>query len=215
VKDQYFGDINDYRKYGLLRAILSGSTVRLGVCWMLTAPDSRTDGRHLAYLDKPTRFRGFDTELFDWLQQTMYRYPDRRTSRIEAAHLLDRTEYFADLLTDGHAHRKEWFDNCRRKLRECDLVFLIRIMGWSVLSPSDGLTPTSSSIGRRSVKPSRQERQYSSISIFHARHARLTLRRWRNDCGSKRARQESSRSSRLMCFFCWPLTLGMRRPFAR
>jgi hypothetical protein len=64
VKDQYFGDVNDYRKYGLLRAILAGANVRLGVCWMLTAPDSRTDGRHVAYLDNPTKFRRFDHELF-------------------------------------------------------------------------------------------------------------------------------------------------------
>ena len=34
MKDQYFGDINDYRKYGLLRPIIASSG------WMLT-PDDR------------------------------------------------------------------------------------------------------------------------------------------------------------------------------
>jgi hypothetical protein len=32
VKDKYFGDVNDYRKYGLLRAILADAPVRLAGC---------------------------------------------------------------------------------------------------------------------------------------------------------------------------------------
>jgi len=31
MKDQYFGDINDYRKYGLLRAIVRSSELRIMV----------------------------------------------------------------------------------------------------------------------------------------------------------------------------------------
>jgi hypothetical protein len=139
VKDQYFGDVNDYRKYGLLRAILTCATVRLGVCWMLTAPDSRTDGRHLAYLDNPRKFRLFDRELFDWLQQTMHQYPDRRTARIEATGLLAGAVYFAEFLADGHAHRNAWFASCRRHLAGCDLVFF---------DPDNGLERTVA-VGRR------------------------------------------------------------------
>lgn len=45
MKDQYAGDINDYRKYGLLRTITESSDLSLAVCWMLTAPDGRRDGR--------------------------------------------------------------------------------------------------------------------------------------------------------------------------
>ena len=123
MKDQYFGDVDDYRKHGLLREILAWANVRLGVCWMLTAPDSRTDGGHLAYLDNPKKYRVFDCELFDWLQETMNRYPDRRTAQIEAAGLLPGAVYFAELLPDGHASRKAWFAGCRCKLAACDLVF--------------------------------------------------------------------------------------------
>ena len=80
VKQQYLGDANDYRKYALLRHFAEGGRIRIGVCWMLTAPDGRNDGSHLAYLDKPAKFRRFDPELFDWLQQTIQQYPDRRTA---------------------------------------------------------------------------------------------------------------------------------------
>jgi hypothetical protein len=123
VKDQYFGDVNDYRKYGLLRAILAAAAVRLGVCLMLTAPDNRNDGRHLAYLGKPSKFRVFDPELFDWLRHAMNGYPDRQTAWIQASGLLGAAVYFSELLVDDRDHRKAWFASCCRQLGGCDLIF--------------------------------------------------------------------------------------------
>lgn len=49
MKHQYVGDINDYRKYALLRALSSGGTNQVGVCWMLTPDDGGADGAKLAY----------------------------------------------------------------------------------------------------------------------------------------------------------------------
>jgi len=67
VKHQYFGDINDYRKYGLLRLLAKESGLRLGICWMLTPDDGRTDGGKISYLADPERWRNLDPELFDRL----------------------------------------------------------------------------------------------------------------------------------------------------
>ena len=47
MKNQYVGDVNDYRKYGLIRALIGDQDIKVGVCWMLTAPDGRTDGDFL------------------------------------------------------------------------------------------------------------------------------------------------------------------------
>jgi hypothetical protein len=44
VKNQYFGDINDYRKYGLLRLLTNRGEIRTAVCWMLTRDDESIDG---------------------------------------------------------------------------------------------------------------------------------------------------------------------------
>ena len=44
MKNQYFGDVNDFRKYGLLRTIQRASSVAIGVCWFLTADDGGTGG---------------------------------------------------------------------------------------------------------------------------------------------------------------------------
>ena len=44
MKNQHFGDISDYRKYGLLRALQSSGDGRLLVAWMLTPDDGSRDG---------------------------------------------------------------------------------------------------------------------------------------------------------------------------
>ena len=53
MKNQYFGDINDYQKYGLLRTISRDTGLRLAVCWMLTPDDGRSDGKKTGYVDRP------------------------------------------------------------------------------------------------------------------------------------------------------------------
>lgn len=44
MKNQYAGDINDFRKYAILRA-LATCGFRVTVCWMLTPDDGGPDGR--------------------------------------------------------------------------------------------------------------------------------------------------------------------------
>ena len=41
MKNQYFGDVNDYRKYGLLRVLQREANLRCVVAWMLTPDDGR------------------------------------------------------------------------------------------------------------------------------------------------------------------------------
>ena len=53
MKNQYFGDVNDYRKYGLLRILTGFGSMTSCVCWMLTADDGRPDGGQVDYLLKP------------------------------------------------------------------------------------------------------------------------------------------------------------------
>ena len=56
MKNQYFGDINDYRKYGLLRSIILTTELRILVAWVLTPDDERPDGKFVDYLEKPDFF---------------------------------------------------------------------------------------------------------------------------------------------------------------
>ena len=68
MKDQYFGDINDYRKYGLLRTLGRSSGLLIGVCWLLTRDDGGGDDGLRNYLAKPSRWQHFDPELYDKLR---------------------------------------------------------------------------------------------------------------------------------------------------
>ena len=67
MKDQYFGDVNDYRKYGLLRVLLSETGLTHTLCWMLTPSDGRSDGKFVDYLASPKRWQHLDPPLFEFL----------------------------------------------------------------------------------------------------------------------------------------------------
>src|SRR5258707_11225880 len=99
MKDQYFGDINDFRKYGLLRLLCVSDRLRLGVCWILTDTDSRTDGKLLNYLHQPKKYRHRDPELFDWLL------------------------FESGILADHKDQRSAYFSKCATCFAGCDLVF--------------------------------------------------------------------------------------------
>ena len=74
MKNQYFGDVNDYRKYGLLRLLAGGGTLRIGVCWMLTPNDSGPDGKKTEYLDDRNRdeWQCYDHELYEFLRRKVH-----------------------------------------------------------------------------------------------------------------------------------------------
>jgi hypothetical protein len=123
MKDQYFGDVNDFHKYALLRWISRAASLRLGICWMLTEADGKTDGRHLDYLTRPEIFRAHDPELFDWLRNAVCEDRDRRTARLELSPLLSNAVFQSRLLTDSIRNREVYFEECRNMFLDCDLVF--------------------------------------------------------------------------------------------
>ena len=49
MKNQYFGDANDFRKYGLLRTLQRTADLNVGVCWCLTDDDGGGGGERRTY----------------------------------------------------------------------------------------------------------------------------------------------------------------------
>lgn len=88
MKDQYVGDVKDFFKYGLLRA-LDGCGLPQIMCWMLTGPDGTTQGLKIDYLRDP-RFRRFDPPLYDSMK-SIVESGDRRLTAIEESGLLTAT----------------------------------------------------------------------------------------------------------------------------
>src|SRR5258705_4419906 len=106
MKNQYFGDVNDYLKYGLLRCFAEAG-LRIGVCWMLTPDDGRSDGRKIEYLSKPESWRVYDPPLFDLLSEAV-RKKTRRVHHVESSGLLPNTSFSNSLVPEEQHARKRW-----------------------------------------------------------------------------------------------------------
>ena len=152
MKNQYFGDINDYRKYGLIRAIHSASGLRTLVAWMLTPDDGRTDGQTIGYLDQPDRWEKFDPDLYHTLREALQRNPRRDVSLIEQTNILSRADYFLPIVPDSAGKRDEWFKDLATCAQSCDLVFLDPDNGFEVKSRPYGCKHSSKYLFWREAK---------------------------------------------------------------
>jgi hypothetical protein len=137
MQDRYVGDVGDYVKLAILRALMPGR--RLGVAWWMF-PDARHngDGRHTGYLDRPDGWRRFDPQLFDALKRIVHER--RRTVRALEDESLLPGAAFADELIPCDARpfsarpgeRRLWFERTKQHLEAADLVFL---------DPDNGIEP--------------------------------------------------------------------------
>jgi hypothetical protein len=140
MKEQYLGDVSDYRKYALLRALTTGSDLKLGVCWMLTQDDGRSDGNRLRYLDDPDKWRPYDPAVFDLLKRVVAQPESRRLDAIEHSGILGETVFFDRHVPDDLAGRNEYMAEAKRRLDGCDLV---------LFDPDNGLEVQSIRKGRK------------------------------------------------------------------
>jgi diadenosine tetraphosphate (Ap4A) HIT family hydrolase len=111
MKHQYFGDINDYRKYGLIRVLSGSGTISTSICWMLT-PDTEgnRDGKKTSYLSHPEVWRHHDPALFDFLQERIHNPgTDRGIDEKALAKVLPGVRFFTPFLHDATDVRDEYF----------------------------------------------------------------------------------------------------------
>jgi len=127
MQDRYTGDIGDFAKFGLLRALSRGR--KLGIAWYLFPDESHNDdGKHIPYLDEPDKWRHLDPELFDGLR-VIVRSGQRNVQLIEESGLLANAVFSSALLQfegapDGRGRqRADWFRQSLIDLAGCDLVF--------------------------------------------------------------------------------------------
>lgn len=123
MKNQYIGDINDYRKYTLLQRLSEHTDLHLGVCWMLTADDGGSDGNKRQYLSQPQRWRHFNPALYDELITLLSSDHSPTIEQIEALSSLHSFTYFNANITDGLTERKTYMAQALQRLGDCDIVF--------------------------------------------------------------------------------------------
>jgi hypothetical protein len=140
VKNQYFGDINDYRKYGLLRILTNGGEIKTAVCWMLTPNDKGGDGGFTSYLEEPHKWRDYDEDLFDHLRHCVLDRDVKNVSQIENSALLPSCTFFSEVVPDDREAREAYREGPLDRARGCDLVFF---------DPDNGIEVKSKQYGRK------------------------------------------------------------------
>jgi hypothetical protein len=150
MKEQYVGDVSDYRKYALLRALAGDGEIKIGVCWMLTPSDTSSDGSKLGYLQKPA-FREFDPPLFDLLATVMNAPDKRRLLLIEESSIVPGATYYNAVVPDALEAREAYFKDALTALQSSDLIFFDPDNGLDVRSRPKGKPASSKYLFRDEV----------------------------------------------------------------
>ncbi len=127
MQDRYAGDIGDFGKYGLLRALCSedesGPALRLGVLWYRVPDENNGDGTLVEYLDSPDAgLRDCDAELFDQLRELVD--GERSVAEVQARTILPGgTEFFEAETPTPLDKRANWVEDGLRAVVGAELVF--------------------------------------------------------------------------------------------
>ena len=157
MQNRYVGDLGDFGKYGLLRALCSSKeddrrTLSLGVVWYLVPNEPGNDGGRIGYLDpylteaseQGKRYRKLDPCLYDGLRGIVQSC-NRNVQRISESGFLpsDTTLFYEEPLTfEGVEDRRrgdwreQWLECAKEKTRGCDVVFVDPDNGLEVKSIS-------------------------------------------------------------------------------
>ena len=128
MQDRYTGDIGDFVKYALLRAVGRGRN--LGVAWYLHPNEGPAgDGGYVAYLRRPATWRDLDGQLYDELHTIVFS-GDRSVRAVQDLSLLPNAAFAGEPLDVRsvpvrlrESWRHAWFERVLRGLADCDLVF--------------------------------------------------------------------------------------------
>lgn len=134
MQNRYVGDVGDFGKYGLLRAVVN--PLRLGVVWYLHPDESHNfDGKYTGYLNgtaaNQMAFRACDPPLYDALQRLVVK-DDRHISRVSDSGILPNdTTYFEKSLSFSRkesrlarqAARANWLEGALSATESADVVF--------------------------------------------------------------------------------------------
>lgn len=132
MQNRYVGDVGDFGKYALLRALVSDA-LALAVVWCAFPDENHNgDGRHVSYLDN-ARYRALDPELHDELVRIV-KDGRRSMAEVEAAPIFRRNTMFVRKLSSGmssgqtttqrrSSYRREWVEAALADTVFANLVF--------------------------------------------------------------------------------------------
>ena len=138
MKNQYFGNANDFMKYGILRLFTKNGEFRTGICWMLTPNDQSSHGKNTNYLTKANQWKAYDPTLFEFLYRTVHEENRREVNVLESETIISNSKYYSVLLKDSVADRAVYFDEMVKYFDDVEIVFFDPDNGLEVSSVPSG-----------------------------------------------------------------------------
>lgn len=138
MKNQYVGDVNDFRKYGLIRNLVVGTSLKCGVFWMLTPDDDRTDGQKIQYLEGRAHLRQLDSDLYSSLHHLVHETTHRSVAMVEKAGVIPNALFVSDVIPDSAFERASLMRSGLNALKSCDLLFFDPDNGLEIKSKARG-----------------------------------------------------------------------------
>ena len=123
MKNQYFGDINDYKKYNLIRYLNGNGKLSTLICWMLTEDDKGPDGGRTSYIQDSNTWRKYDPLIYDNIRQHLINEGKRDVSCLTKMSILPSSEFYMEPLKDDIEKRRRYFDILFSKHRGMEFFF--------------------------------------------------------------------------------------------
>lgn len=144
MKNQWFGDIHDFRKYGLLRFLSETQQFpRIMVAWMLTPPQSNDPcGKYRSFVNHPGQWKDCDEVLFEKLREFNSGDKERKVKNAFDLDILS-SQIFSSFGDDDEQYFSDRREDYFREMKEsnCDLVFLDADNGLEVASMTEKKKP--------------------------------------------------------------------------
>lgn len=145
MQNRYVADIGDYLKLAILRALALGRGLGV-VSWIFPDERHNADGGHREYLERQNEWKHFDPDLFEALLE-IEKEKKRDVRALEKAALLPNAVLTSDPVpcevrpfSLRPAERSKWLAGIKKKLKDCNLVFL---------DPDNGIGPEGLKLTRR------------------------------------------------------------------
>lgn len=133
MKNQYVGDINDYRKYDLLQILSDELKEKILIIWMLTQNDCRDDGKKIKYLKDPEKWEEYNKTLFWELKNIVSKGRNiENIQKLSCFNKSDKFEFHSDYLENDIKKRETYFNNAIEKAKTANIIFF---------DPDNGIEP--------------------------------------------------------------------------
>jgi hypothetical protein len=162
MQHRYVGDIGDFLKLSLLKAVLPDH--RLGIAWWLYPDEAHNaDGRHIGYLSNRAVWRSYDPDVFDHLTSVVLQ--QRSLAGLESAPFLTGSLFASEVIPASTRNRLDWVRRIEEGFEDRNIVFFDPDNGLEPSTFAHGTAKSGKSITVEEIKRFRRENR--TLIVYH------------------------------------------------